>query len=538
MMSPERPTTPILHSVYIDEEKCNGCVVCTRACPAKAIRIRQDKAVILQRLCIDCGECIRVCPRDAVIPRLSTYQDISSFKVTAILPSTVLYTQFGDNVLPNEALLALSKCGFDHVFDLAKYCEWVNLATWDWLGSHPEVETGIAPTCPVVVRLVAARFPALIPNIVPIEPPRETGGKHVRRVLSRRLNVAEDEIGVFHLTPCAAKIVAITQPMMRYKSALNGALGMDGLYGDILKTLRSLTEDDRDTVLFQSGGFGISRAIGHQDGAEKSLSVDGLAETLDVLEQIESGRLRDVRYVDCRVCQGGCLGGTLTVENRYLAEVTLDNLVQMFGTRHRVRASDIESLLAEGFFLTDRKVEPIIRSLDKDPIRAMAKLRKVDQIETRLPGKLCAVCGAPDCRTLAEDVVLGKADLFVCPLSFRLRTWGRHKMKLSEIVDKLQLTVLTEKAGLDRNVTGVYSGDLISDVMSNSREGQLWVTLQAHPNVVAVACLRELSGVVVVNQRTPTEETIIKAEQEGLPIMGTDLPAYEICGRLYSLLAG
>ena len=111
-------------------------------------------------------------------------------------------------------------------------------------------------------------------------------------------------------------------------------------------------------------------------------------------------------------------------------------------------------------------------------------------------------------------------------------------MKLSEIVDKLALTVLTGETDLDRDVTGVYSGDLISDVMSNSREGQLWVTLQAHPNVVAVASLRELSGVVIVNQRTPTEETIAKAEQEGLSIMGTDLPAYEICGRLYNLLAG
>ena len=66
----------------------------------------------------------------------------------------------------------------------------------------------------------------------------------------------------------------------------------------------------------------------------------------------------------------------------------------------------------------------------------------------------------------------------------------------------------------------------------------MWVTLQAHPNIVAVATLRELSGIIVVNERKPDDDTLAKADQEGAPILGTELSAYEVCGRLYSLMAG
>ncbi|MBF0531409.1 MAG: hypothetical protein HQK55_19490, partial [Deltaproteobacteria bacterium] len=76
---------------------------------------------------------------------------------------------------------------------------------------------------------------------------------------------------------------------------------------------------------------------------------------------------------------------------------------------------EIRSLIDQGFFIMDKKIKPNVFPLDRDPIRAMIKLKKVDELTLRLPGKMCAACGAPDCRTLAEDVVLGKALLSDCP---------------------------------------------------------------------------------------------------------------------------
>ena len=111
-------------------------------------------------------------------------------------------------------------------------------------------------------------------------------------------------------------------------------------------------------------------------------------------------------------------------------------------------------------------------------------------------------------------------------------------MTLAEAVEALGLKVLAGADFLDRELTGGYTGDLLSDVMANSSKGQLWITLQGHINVVAVGTLRELAGIVLVNGRAPAEDTVTRAEEEQLPILQSDLPAYELSGRLFTLLAG
>jgi predicted transcriptional regulator len=108
-------------------------------------------------------------------------------------------------------------------------------------------------------------------------------------------------------------------------------------------------------------------------------------------------------------------------------------------------------------------------------------------------------------------------------------------MKLAEFVDEFELDVKTAPGGLDREAKGGYAGDLLSDVMANSKEGDIWVTIQGHPNIVAVAALRDLTGIILANGRQPDVETVQKAEEEGVPILCTRLPTYEIVGRLYRL---
>ncbi len=82
---------------------------------------------------------------------------------------------------------------------------------------------------------------------------------------------------------------------------------------------------------------------------------------------------------------------------------------------------------------------------------------------------------------------------------------------------------------------GGYVSDLLSDVMAQSKEGDIWVTLQAHPNIIAVASLKELAGIVIVQGRKPEEETLKKAQNEEIPILVSDLQAFEIVGRLYQM---
>ena len=109
-------------------------------------------------------------------------------------------------------------------------------------------------------------------------------------------------------------------------------------------------------------------------------------------------------------------------------------------------------------------------------------------------------------------------------------------MILKAITEELGLEVKITDVDLTADVTGAYVSDLLSDVIANSGEGELWITLQVHPNIVAVATLRDLSGIILVNNRRPEEETIKKAADERIPLMITELTAFQLAGRLYKLI--
>lgn len=111
-------------------------------------------------------------------------------------------------------------------------------------------------------------------------------------------------------------------------------------------------------------------------------------------------------------------------------------------------------------------------------------------------------------------------------------------MKLSDVIQVLDLMVLTPGVNLDSDVTGGYSSDLLSDVMAHASPGNLWLTVQSHPNVVAVGVLGNLVGVILTGGREPEPETIARARSEGLPLLVTHLPTFEVAGRLYQALQG
>ncbi len=108
-------------------------------------------------------------------------------------------------------------------------------------------------------------------------------------------------------------------------------------------------------------------------------------------------------------------------------------------------------------------------------------------------------------------------------------------MKVKEIIEKLSLEVKAGDNRLDTEITGGYASDLLSDVLANSEEGNIWITLQIHQNIVAIASMKELSGIVIINGRVPEEVTIKKANKENIPIMVSTMPAFELIGKLYTL---
>lgn len=113
----------------------------------------------------------------------------------------------------------------------------------------------------------------------------------------------------------------------------------------------------------------------------------------------------------------------------------------------------------------------------------------------------------------------------------------KHKdMKVSDIVKSLDLKIYSGEGGLDRQVVGGYISDLLSDVMGNADMGQIWLTLQTHKNVMAIASLKDLAAVILVDGHKPDENTAMQSNEENIPLLGTDLSAFEITGRLYELI--
>lgn len=111
-------------------------------------------------------------------------------------------------------------------------------------------------------------------------------------------------------------------------------------------------------------------------------------------------------------------------------------------------------------------------------------------------------------------------------------------MKLIEIIEKLKLEVRTGADQLDVEVTGGYASDLMSDVIARAEEGNLWVTLQTHQNIVAVAVMKSLHGIILINGREPDEDTVQKASAQGVPIMISKMSMFELVGRLFELGIG
>jgi len=109
-------------------------------------------------------------------------------------------------------------------------------------------------------------------------------------------------------------------------------------------------------------------------------------------------------------------------------------------------------------------------------------------------------------------------------------------MNLDTIIKELNLKILSAQDRVNNKITGGYTGDLLSDVMANASEGNIWVTRQVHQNIVAVATLKELAGIILVNSSEPAKDTLEKAIKENIPIMVSTLAAFELTGKIYNLL--
>ena len=409
----------IHHSVTLQTELCKGCTHCIKRCPTEAIRVRNGKAIIKSERCIDCGECIRMCPyqaKRAIHDKLSKFKD---YKYKIALPAPALYGQFDHLDDIDYIISGLYRCGFDKVYEVACAAEYVSELTRQYMKNNKAKRPIISSACPAIVRLISVRFPSLLENVLPIMPPVEIAARMAKKeALRQHPELSEDDICVLFISPCPAKVSYAKNPIGTEKSAVDGVLAINEVY---FMLVSEMTKMENPTISSQSGIIGISWA---GSGGESSalmndhyLAADGIENVIHVLDEIEKENFRELEFVELNACPGGCVGGTLTVENAYIAKARLQSLRRYLPVS--LNHIDLQGTVPEGVIWdADVNYSPVLR-LHADRMEAMKKMAQIQKIHETLCDLDCGSCGAPTCQALAEDIVNGEATTDDCIIKLR-----------------------------------------------------------------------------------------------------------------------
>ena len=409
------------HSVTLELERCKGCTNCIKRCPTEAIRVRDGHAIILEDRCIDCGECIRVCPYQAKKATYDKFESFSDYKYKIALPAPALYGQFEDLDDVDYVLTALIECGFNAVFEVSKAAEIITEYTRRYMKKSDIITPVISSACPAMVRLITLRFPYLKENLMPIMPPIEYAARIARQqALAENPDLCDEDICVLFISPCPAKVSYVRNPLGVEKSAVTGVVSVNDFYFKIRAKLKDIKNP---LPLSQTGIIGLNWAGSGGEAtsllSEKYLAADGVENCIKVLDEIENGTFHNLEFVELNACIGGCVGGTLNVENPFIAKARIRSLRKYLPiSRNRVR----EDVGLPDDVLWTKSIESEKGDcLSEDRLTAISKMACIEQIYKELPHLDCGSCGAPNCHALAEDVIKGDAKITDCLITLRDR---------------------------------------------------------------------------------------------------------------------
>lgn len=407
------------HALTVHKELCIGCTHCMTVCPTQAIRVRKGKAVIIANRCVDCGECYKACPVSAIDVKQDDLNMIFDFPVRVILIPSVLIGQFPEKINTSDIYSALREIGFTHIYEVESSVEIVIDAYEKYISEKP-VRPLISSFCPAIVRLIQVRYPSLVGNIMRVNPPIEITSWFYKEKL-KSAGIPEENTGIFYATPCAAKIAAIKSPVGEKISGVTGVINMNFLYNRILQYLQRKDYDkgeqpETDNLLTSRGIlWSLTRGeVAHSHG--RALAIDGIKNVTEFLENIENEKLDGIDFLELRACDESCAGGVLISGNRFLTVERLNKRA----AEYRQKEKEVGKLDTSGSLNIDEhtffgSIQPRpIEKLDEDVSIALKKMERKRRLMCFLPGFDCAGCGAPDCGTLSEDVVQGRAQISHC----------------------------------------------------------------------------------------------------------------------------
>ncbi len=443
---------PFHHALKVREDVCFGCTRCMTICPTGAIRISRGKAHVNSDRCVDCGNCMEVCPVNAIVVEQDDFQKIYRYKYRVAVVPAVMIGQFREEITEQQIYSILLELGFTHVYE-AEFGSDVLHEISGRYTTYADRSPVISTFCPAIVRLIQVRFPSLAQHLNLIKPPLDITAAFAKKQLLDR-GAGEREIGIFYVTPCAAKIAAIKSPQGEATSIFNGVINMDFLFNLVHKTIvkqknkeEPLSAPSRRNLSGDAVVWSLTMGEApHMPG--RSLAVDGIHNVIEFLEKLENGEIHGVDFLELRSCDEGCAGGILGSGNRFLTAERLRHRGEsMDGISDEIKREIHRQEEYLGRNLKLERIEPrSIMKLDDDFQTAMEKMEQIQDLLEKLPHVDCGTCGSPSCEALAQDIVQGKADLSNCifyqrrqelldarnakaNLQRMIKVWGREKLE-------------------------------------------------------------------------------------------------------------
>ncbi len=448
--------TPFFHALSIDEDTCIGCSHCMKTCPTEALRVRDGKAVLIPDRCIDCGNCFKVCPVHAIYIKQDDFEDIFKFPVrVAVIPS-VFMGQFPNDISVSRIYTILKEIGFTHVIEAESAVPFYTMAKNKYADENPDIKPLISTFCPAIVRLIQVKFPGLTENLIPLRPPLEITAMYIHRKLKKELELKDDQIGIFYITPCAAEIAAVKSPVGEELSIVDGVINMDSLYNRVYHEIKKQGKGYKEQKLpvSQLSADSVLSSLTNGErrlsSAHHSYSIDEIHNVIEFLEKIENEEIEDVDFLELRACDQSCPGGILTCDNRFLICERVFNRARKIADRERKgeQTKDHELEEERNYLMRNIKVGDInprsMLVLDDNIAVALEKMKKIDGYRARLPQTDCGICGAPTCDALARDIVCDNAEMTDC-IFIQRNLEARGNMDVHESLKIMEMIWGSEK---------------------------------------------------------------------------------------------
>jgi hypothetical protein len=263
-------------------------------------------------------------------------------------------------------------------------------------------------------------YQTLVNRVLPLEPPRELSAREAKIKIAKKHGLDIDEVGALYISSCPAKCVSVLQPAEKMHSFLDGSIAISDIYVPLRKAIACLShrnENDRngERFVFGSGwertGF-MSRSL----NVKNWIAVSGMQHVAGILDDVEGGKLDGVAFVEANACIEGCVGGSLCVENIFVARSKIQILDRDNDSVKMPDSGWVRQLYNSGYFFMENELKPRPERVSAPSIsEGILLMKKRDELVARLPGIDCCACGAPSCETFAEDVLQKKIRFDACP---------------------------------------------------------------------------------------------------------------------------